>query len=168
MKVTSGHGFTYLAVMFSIVLIGLSLSAAAEQWKTITQREKEAELMFRGNQIKNAIEAYYRTARAGINRYPRTLEELVKDHNSSGTKRYLRRLYKDPLTNMDWVLVKSGAEGIRGVKSSSAAEPIKKANFPEEYKGFEGKTRYSDWVFEFVPAAQPAGAHLATQTGEKK
>jgi len=45
MKVINALGFTYLAVMFSVVLIGLSLTGAVQQWKTIMQREKEAELL---------------------------------------------------------------------------------------------------------------------------
>lgn len=158
MKPIHASGFTYLAVMFSIVLIGLSLTGAVKQWKVIMQREKEAELLFRGDQIKHAIEAYYRAPRGGMNSYPRTLEELVKDPGSSATKRYLRRLYKDPITNEDWGLVKDGAARIRGIHSRSEAEPIKMANFPEEYKAFEGKTKYSDWIFEFVPAAQAPSA----------
>lgn len=156
MKPISASGFTYLAVMFSIVLVGLSVTGAVKQWKTIMQREREAELLFRGHQIKHAIEAYYRAPRGGMNSYPRTLEELIKDPASSSTKRYLRRLYKDPITNEEWGLVKDGAARIRGIHSRSEAEPIKMANFPEEYKAFEGKTRYSEWVFEFIPAAQAA------------
>ena len=38
-------GITYLALMFSIVLIGISVSAAARQWTVMVQREKEADLM---------------------------------------------------------------------------------------------------------------------------
>jgi type II secretory pathway pseudopilin PulG len=169
-KVGNSSGFTYLAVMFSIVLIGLSLTGAVQQWKTIMQREKEAELLFRGDQIKDAVERYYRAPRAGTNQYPRSLEELLKDPGSSATKRYLRKLYKDPITNDDWVLVKDGAGRVKGVHSRSPAEPIKKANFTDEYKGFEGKTKYSDWVFEFTPGAPtpPVGAQPAVQGGVTK
>jgi type II secretory pathway pseudopilin PulG len=170
MKLINARGFTYLAVMFSVVLIGLSLTGAVQQWKTIMQREKEAELLFRGDQIRKAIEAYYRAPRAGTNQYPRTLEELIKDPGSSATKRYLRRLYKDPITNEDWVLIKDGATRVKGVHSRSEAEPMKMANFPDGYKGFEGKTRYSEWVFEFTPGAQAptAGIQASVQGGRQK
>lgn len=144
-------GFTLFVLLFSIVLMGISISVAAKQWTNIVKREKEKELLFRGDAIKRAIELYYRTARGGMNQYPRSLEDLVKDTASASTKRYIRRLYKDPITNNDWVLVKVGGGRIRGVHSISEKEPMKKANFPQDYKGFEDKAKYSDWVFEFVP-----------------
>jgi len=134
--------------MFAIVLIGLSISGVAQQWKTIMKREKEAELLFRGDQIRRAIAAYRQTP--GISNYPQKLEDLVRVPNTSATKRFLRKVYKDPITNEDWALVKFG-DRIKGVYSKSEEEPLRKANFPDEYKFFEGKTKYSEWVFEFTP-----------------
>lgn len=143
------RGFTYLTVMFVIVLIGLSLSAAAQQWKTVMKREREAELLFRGDQVRDAIARYYHTP--GIGRYPKKLEDLIKAPNLSATKRFLRKRYKDPITGDDWGLVKFG-DGIRGVYSKSEEEPLKKDNFPQEYRFFAGKTAYREWVFEYTPA----------------
>ncbi len=148
-------GFTFLVVMFSIVLIGLSLAAAVQQWTTVMKREREAELLFRGDQIRVAIGKYYQTT--GIGAYPRRLEDLIKQPNVSRTKRFLRKLYKDPVTGGDWVLVKVG-DRIKGVHSPSEEVPLKQGNFPEAYQGFEGKTSYREWVFEFVPQqVQPPG-----------
>jgi type II secretory pathway pseudopilin PulG len=144
----SVNGFTFLAVMFAIVLIGLSISGAVQQWKTIMKREREAELLFRGDQIRKAIAAYQQTP--AIRNYPQKLEDLVKVPNTSATKRFLRKVYKDPITNEDWAFVKVG-DRIKGVYSKSEGEPLKKGNFPDDYKFFEGKTKYSEWVFEFTP-----------------
>ncbi len=146
----SVNGFTFLAVMFAIVLIGLSLTGAVQQWKTIMKREKEAELLFRGDQIRKAIAAYQQTP--GISNYPRKLEDLVKVPNTSATKRFLRKVYKDPITNKDWGIVQINGDRIRGVYSKSEEEPLKQANFPDDYKFFEGKKKYSEWVFVFTPA----------------
>jgi type II secretory pathway pseudopilin PulG len=147
----SVKGFTFLAVMFAIVLIGLSLTGAVQQWKTIMKREREAELLFRGDQIRKAIAYYYVDPRTpGPLKYPQKLEDLVKVPNTSATKRFLRKVYKDPVTNEDWGIVPIG-DRIRGVYSKSDEEPLKQANFPDEYKMFEGKTKYSEWVFEFTP-----------------
>jgi len=41
------RGITYLFVMLSIVVLGLMATAAAKQWKTTMQREREAELLTR-------------------------------------------------------------------------------------------------------------------------
>jgi hypothetical protein len=37
------------------------------------------------------------------------------------------------------------------VYSLSKGEPLKKGNFPLLDKGFEGKAKYSDWVFMRTP-----------------
>lgn len=148
-------GFTYLILMFSIVLLGISMGVASRQWKNMMQRETEEELLFRGDEIKDAIEVYYMTPHAGLNIYPRSLEDLIKDPQGLN-RRYLRRLYKDPIANGEWEIIKDPKGGIKGVRSKSEKDPLKKANFPFEYKGFEGKGSYREWVFEFAPqAVQP-------------
>lgn len=143
--------------MFSIVLIGTMVGTAARQWKTVVQREKEAELLFRGQAIKRAIDFYYRTSRAGFAQFPRTLEELLKDPGSPAVRRYLRKIYPDPVTGGEWVLIKDGSGRVKGVHSASEEAPLKTANFPEEFKSFEGKKKYSEWVFESKPQALPGG-----------
>lgn len=155
-------GFTFLAIMFSIVLIGTTIGTAARQWKTVVQREKEAELLFRGQAIKRAIDFYYRTSRGGFAQYPRTLEELLKDPGSPSVRRYLRKIYPDPITGGEWVLIKDGNDRVKGVRSGSDEAPLKRANFPEEFKVFEGKMKYSEWVFESKPQAIPGGPPIQT------
>jgi type II secretory pathway pseudopilin PulG len=149
------RGFTFLAVMFSVVLIGTTIGTASRQWKTVVQREKEAELLFRGQAIKRAIDFYYRTSRAGFAQYPRTLDELIKDPGSPAVRRYLRKIYPDPMTGGEWILLKDATGRVKGVRSGSEEAPLKTANFPEEFKSFEGKKKYSEWVFESKPQAVP-------------
>ena len=153
-------GFTYLAVMFAVFLVGLSLTVAAQQWKTVMKREKEAELLFRGDQFRTAIAYYHRS----FKKYPRRLEDLLKAPDTSATKRFLRKVYQDPMTDVPWGLVKMG-DRIKGVYSQSGEEPLKKGNFPRGYEFFEGKTQYRDWVFEFTPQKQP---QTKTKQAQKK
>ena len=47
------RGVTYLFLMFAIVLIGLSITASARQWKAMVQRELEADLLSKGIEIQN-------------------------------------------------------------------------------------------------------------------
>lgn len=143
-------GVTYLILMLSIVLLGIFMGVASRQWKVVMQREREAELLFRGDEIKDAIEAYYMTAHAGLNIYPKSMEDLIKDPQGLN-KRYLRRPYKDPITGVEWDIIKAPSGGIKGVRSSSDQGPLKNANFPLEYKVFEGKASYKEWVFEYNP-----------------
>lgn len=145
------QGFTFLTVMFSIVLIGTMIGTAARQLATVAKREKEAELLFRGQAIRRGIELYYRTSRAGFSQYPRSLEDLIKDPGSPGTRRYLRKLYADPVTGGEWVLLRDGSGRVKGVRSASEEAPLKTANFPEELKSFEDKKKYSEWLFEYNP-----------------
>ena len=121
------QGFTYLMAMFFVVLIGISLMMIGQQWSVIVKRDKEAELLFRGNRIKEAIERFvadYEVQKATRpNRYPLTLKELVKK-----PKRYLQVVYKDPITGEDFKLIKD-AGGIRGVQSTSDEIPFDQVNF---------------------------------------
>ena len=162
------QGFTFLTLVFAIVLIGISLSVTGQQWKTIVQREKEEELLYRGDQIRHAIDAYYRGT-PGVSRYPSCGDEeadcfkdLLGDPKNH-KKRYLRKAYQDPMTNSDWVLIKTPDGRLVGVHSKSTKEPMKKANFPEEYKCFEQATSYTDWVFQFVVGPARPGAAPAVQ-----
>ena len=135
----------------------------------IVQREKEEELFYRGDQIRRAIEAYFYQGTAGVSKYPSCGEEYAdcfKDllgDPSNFKKRYLRKAYKDPMTNSDWILIKSPDNKLLGVHSKSMKTPVKKANFPEEYKCFEQATNYTGWVFEFIPATNQSGAIQGSQ-----
>ena len=52
------RGVTYLMLMFAIVLIGIATTAAAKQWKTTVQREREMDLLAKGIEIQNALALY--------------------------------------------------------------------------------------------------------------
>ena len=66
-------GILYLALLFSVVLIGIVTAVAAPLWRTMVQREKEAELLFRLGEFRRAITAY----QAVHKRFPQKLEDLL-------------------------------------------------------------------------------------------
>lgn len=147
-------GFTYLTILFVVAIMGAGLALVGEVWHTVAVREKEAELLYVGNQYRKAIERYYLS---GPRQYPRTRDDLLKDPRKPGTERYLRRLYPDPLTGgNEWGLVKAPDGGIMGVHSLSAGKPFKSANFRPRDAAFEGAAKYSDWKFVFTPVQQAA------------
>jgi len=150
------NGFTYIALLAAIVIIGITLGSAAKSWQNIIQRDKEEELLFRGNQYRLAIERYY-NALPGRRQFPNSIDELLMDSRTPTGKRHLRQRYLDPITGEDFELVRDMFHGntIKGVYSKSEKTPIKQANFPEELKDFEGKTRYNEWQFIKEPAAVP-------------
>jgi type II secretory pathway pseudopilin PulG len=146
------RGFTYLALLLAVAVIGIGLAAAGQSWSSAAQREKEAELLFIGGEFRRAIRAYY-FASPGAQRYPRSLEALLKDERFPFPRRHLRRLYRDPMTgSRNWVLIEAPGGGIMGVRSRSQENALKTANFAEANRDLEGKARYSDWKFVFQPA----------------
>jgi len=149
------NGFTFLAALMIVVIMGLMLGLTAQPWKTVMKREREKELLFRGTQIRNAIAAWNaRQVTTPLN----DLDDLLLDPRDLQKKKYLRQHYKDPMTGKEWTIIKDvkGAKGIIGVASTSNDAPLK--NSFAEYSGldtFIGKTKYSDWRFVFGPDPGP-------------
>ena len=147
---TSCHGFTYMSVLVLIIVTGIALTSASRSWRLTMQREREKELLFRGDQIRNAIKSYY-NAVDGKFAYPSRLEDLLKDPRFLATRRHLRKIFKDPMINSgEWGIVLGSGNSIKGVYSKSEGVPLKKGDFPEVYQNFELANKYSDWKFVFV------------------
>ena len=145
-------GFTLLGVLIVIAILGLGLAKAGQTWQAASQREKEAELLFVGDQYRKAIESYMNSGGGVAAVPPKTFNELLKDPRFPNTVRHLRRVYRDPMTGQtNWGVVKDLSGGILGVYSLAEGVPFKTANFPPEYEDFESAGSYQDWVFEFVP-----------------
>jgi type II secretory pathway pseudopilin PulG len=85
---TRQSGFTIVLVLILIALLTVGLLAVVPVWETEVRRESEEELIFRGTQIVEAVRLYQKKFPGQI---PPSLEELYK-------KRFLRRLYRDPMT----------------------------------------------------------------------
>lgn len=146
-------GFTYLGLLFIVAVMGFAMTLAAQVWETKVRREKEGELLFVGNQIREAIGSYYEEMPDGVKRYPSRLGDLLQDNRFPGIKRHLRRLYLDPITgSAEWGLISSEEGGIQGIYSLSNLAPFKKTGFSAEDAEFEGKLQYSEWQFVYVPS----------------
>ena len=137
-------GFTYIGLMFAIMIIGITLATVGVVWSTQIRRDKEVELLWIGDQYRSAIGRY----RANGGQYPQALTDLLEDKRFPVVRRYLRRLYPDPMTGaVDWQLFQAPAGGILGIASSSQGKPIKVANFPIADTTFEKMECYCDWKF---------------------
>lgn len=149
-------GFSYIALLFIVAIMGSVLAGVGVSWSKLAQREKEVELLFIGNQFRNGIGAYYNSLPSGAQTYPRRLEDLLLDPRQPATSRYLREIYIDPMTGSNkWGLVKSPEGFVMGVYSLSAATPIKKKNFKIIDATFENQAKYSGWKFVYKPAGTP-------------
>jgi type II secretory pathway pseudopilin PulG len=153
-------GFTYVALLLSVAIIGIGLAATGQVWSGVGQRDKERELLFVGHEIRNAIKAYAQATPGPVPRYPAKLEDLLQDNRYPGVKRYLRRVYVDPMTGKpEWGIVQAPGGGIQGVYSLSTAKPMKTGNFDYDDRSFEAAPTYAEWRFSYEPApAQPAAA----------
>jgi type II secretory pathway pseudopilin PulG len=151
--------------MIAIVLMGLSMTVAAKQWKTVVQRVKEADLLARGLEIQGAIALYSATMKQGRvvpgELYPLTLEEMTKS-----PRPVLRKVYADPITGGDWEYVREPDGRIKGVRSSSTLSPIRQHGFPTQLQHFEGLPYYHDWVFQHPNSSTAPAAQSQSQTGE--
>lgn len=145
-------GFTYLAILFAIAISGIVLAEVGINWIQESQREKERQLQFVGNQFRQAIALYYERSPGAIKRYPKKLEDLLTDERYGSPQHYLRKLYRDPITNRtQWGLVIAPDGGIMGVHSLSDDRPIKTADFDYPNRSFEGAESYSKWRFIYSP-----------------
>jgi type II secretory pathway pseudopilin PulG len=85
------RGYAMAALLVGMAIMAIMLSVAMPVWRTAVQREREAELIFRGEQYAHAIEIFQR--RNGG--FPQSLDVLVKT-------RAIRKAYKDPMTGEDF------------------------------------------------------------------
>jgi type II secretory pathway pseudopilin PulG len=97
-------GLSIMAVMFTVVM---------PVWKQTAQREKEEELVFRGKQYVHAIGLFQRKF---ANAYPPNIDVLVD-------QRFLRKKFKDPITNDDFVPIPAGGGAPGATGSTGSTQP---------------------------------------------
>ena len=147
------RGFTYVAMLIAVAIIGIGLAGTAEVWSLAHQREKEAELLFVGNQYREAIGRYYDATPGGGKRYPEKLENLLEDNRYPMPRRHLRKLYPDPLTGKaEWGVMEAPDGGIMGVYSLAPGAPLKQAEFANRDRVLNQAPTYGEWRFFHEPA----------------
>ena len=82
-------------LLVAIAVMGVTLSMVMPTWSTGAKREKEAELIFRGEQYMRAIELYQRRF-AGA--YPTDMQLLID-------QRFLRKAFTDPMTGGEFEIL---------------------------------------------------------------
>ena len=125
------RGTALLTVLVMVVLLGLAAGMAGQSLGALLQREREAELLWRGQQYRQAMASYYgvrQGAQKGM--FPSKLEDLLRDPRSPAVIRHLRRLYNDPMTGKEWELIKDQGGRIIGVRSTSELAPFQQTGFP--------------------------------------
>lgn len=145
-------GYILIGMLVLVMLSGFALAHTGAKWSDARKREREQELLKIGHTIRNAIGRYYEQTPGVIKQYPPNLEALLKDNRFAEPKRYLRKMYIDPITQSEgWGIVEAPSGGIMGVYSLSDKTPIKTKNFRPIYQHFENRRYYGEWYFVYAP-----------------
>jgi type II secretory pathway pseudopilin PulG len=172
-----------VVLLISLSIMAIMMTVVMPVWRQTARREREAELVFRGEQYARAISLLQRKS---VGALPPSLDFLVE-------QRFLRKKFKDPITNDDFAPVfltaaapPGGAPGTqRGgtppnappVSGRGAAAPTRGAtggNTPgtpvaagitgvtskskeTSIRLYKGRNHYNEWLFIFVPPAAPPG-----------
>ena len=179
------RGYAMAALLVSIAVMAILMSAAMPAYRHLAMREKEAELVFRGEQYARAI-ALFRMKNG--NQFPPSIDVLVQG-------KYLRKKYKDPMTpDGEFRLIPvgnpaggqnppqgRGDQGRGGLASTGGAQPrggsaggsvsgsvsgtvvsggimgVASKSTENSIKIYKGQTRYDLWPFTFNMVNRPGG-----------
>lgn len=165
------RGYAMAALLVSMSVMAVMMTVAMPVWTHVVQREREEELIWRGQQYARAVMLWQRKY---ANTFPPTVDVLVE-------QKFLRKKYKDPITNEDFqVIPPTGipmpgmnaspgapsspsrpaprmtslgtnvqAPGVAGVVSKSTKTSIKIVN---------GRSKHNEWVFMPTMMSQQIGA----------
>ena len=140
------RGLVMLALLIALMLMSIALAGALDVWSLERRREQEKQLLFVGDQYRQAIVRYYRVGRV----YPASVDDLLDDTRFPVPMHHLRQAYPDPVTGKtDWLFLRQG-DRFYGVYSSSEAPTIKRAEFPRRYVDFETEQTYGGWKFIYL------------------
>jgi len=105
----SQRGYALVSLLLVMSLLALFALGAAQNIRQQAQREREKEAIFRGEQVGDAIRAYYRYRGAqGVNSLPNSMDDLLQGIPRGTKKLQILRVEAahDPLSSSgEWKLV---------------------------------------------------------------
>jgi type II secretory pathway pseudopilin PulG len=108
------RGYAMAALLVAMSLIAIALSVALPVYQTVARREREAELVFRGEQYARAIGMFQR--KYG-NALPPTVDVLVNE-------KFLRKKYNDPITRDDFRILGPGSPELAEALSTTPQQAL--------------------------------------------
>jgi type II secretory pathway pseudopilin PulG len=186
-KARKQAGYAMAALLVAIAVLTIMLSVAMPVWRHEMQREREAELVFRGEQYVRAIDLFQRKYAGAL---PPTIDLLV-------TERFLRKKYKDPMAeDGEFRIIAAGAQQQPGAPQpggpdSPGQQPRLGATVPppmpslnqqgqqgrlgqppvgagiigvaskskeKSIRIYKGRTKYDEWQFIFANVGARPGA----------
>lgn len=88
-KYLQEEGYSMASLLVVLSVLSVMLGFLLPVWGTVVKRERETELIFRGEQYARAISLYQRNY---ANAYPKSIDALLNE-------RFLRKKYMDPMTS---------------------------------------------------------------------
>jgi type II secretory pathway pseudopilin PulG len=119
------------ALLVALSIMAVMLTVVMPVWKHTAQREKEEELVFRGRQYVHAIGLFQRKF---ANAFPPNIDVLVD-------QRFLRKKYKDPITNDDFVPIPAGGGVPGGPQQQGGQRGAPGSTAPAGSTGAPGQTQ---------------------------
>jgi hypothetical protein len=104
------NGFAMAALLVAMAAMAIAMTVAMPVWRTTSQREKEAELVFRGEQYARALALFQRRFPGAT---PPDIDTLVN-------LRLLRKKYKDPMTGDDFQVLGAGDALVQQAQAAQA------------------------------------------------
>jgi hypothetical protein len=118
------RGYALVLIMFFLAVITIAATVVAPNIITNGQRDREEEMIWRGQQYARGVKLYvryYQTHGGGV-RFPTSMDDLTKPKTGI---RFMRQAYKDPMNTVDgsWRLIYVGPNGqiIGSLKDRSLA-----------------------------------------------
>ncbi|MGH7634013.1 MAG: pilus assembly FimT family protein [Gemmatimonadaceae bacterium] len=151
------------ALIVAIAMMAVLMTAAMPVWKHMVQREKEEELVFRGEQYARAIALFYIKNSCTL---PQDVDTLVSSH-------YLRKKWKDPVSNDDFNLIGGSSTSGQPIQAGQPFGPVQQN--PQQGTGqvgisgvspkstatsivvYNNQQQYSLWMFTYASALQKMG-----------
>jgi len=93
-------GYIMVVLLIGMAITAIWMSAALPAWRQQVQRQREEDLIFRGEQYARAIVIYQQKNNGA---FPPNIDILV-------SQRYLRKKWKDPVTNDEFQPVGAGLQ----------------------------------------------------------
>jgi type II secretory pathway pseudopilin PulG len=118
------RGYALVSLLALMSLLALFALAVAPRVQQQTQRDWEKEALFRGEQVGDAIRAYYRSRGAqGVNALPTSMDQLLEGVQVPGRTKRLQILRpsaaRDPLSSDgEWRLIGPTSQDFRGFVQS--------------------------------------------------
>jgi type II secretory pathway pseudopilin PulG len=153
----SQSGMLLIGVLVLLALTALAAVQTGQRWYDARQRANEEELLFVGEQYRQAIESYWREAPNTVHQMPTRVEDLVVDNRFPFPKRHLRKVFRDPLApDQPLVEIRDGA-ALLGVYSQAEGRPFRQVGFEGSQKNFNNAVSYADWKFSYLPQSLSRG-----------